>query len=355
VPETAPAEQVPPPPPPVHSGSPGRSRVLVGGAALGLIALAVVLLTLPTGETGASAAPASAKPAAPPPPPAAPTVAPGEPPPPPPPVAPAAKAASAPTTVPPAPPSTTGQINATSLPANAAWRVDGRSISRRRLKAAAGRHILEVSAPGFLSHTDTVQVSGGQQFVWSPRLAAVPRSQPKAVASAPPVSPRTSTPPPEATSKRVNVDEVGCRQNVATAAWRDAFASCLRAAQAGSATAARNIALMFQRGNAVNRSDDSAAHWFAQAARNGDGESMYQLAVSYDRGRGLKKDPAAALDWYTRAANTGHADAAYAVGEAYEKGHLGAAKDKAKALEWYRKSAADGNKDAATKVHDLER
>jgi TPR repeat protein len=354
VPETAPAEQVPPPPPPVHSASPGRSRVLVGGAALGLIALAVVLLTLPTGDTGASAAPASTKPAAPPPP-AAPTVVTAEPPPPPPPVAPAAKAASAPTAVPSAPPSTTGQINATSLPANAAWRLDGKPISRRRPKVSAGRHILEVSAPGFLSRTDTVQVSGGQQFVWAPKLVAVPKSQPKVAASAPPVSPRTGTPPPEAASKRGNVDEVACRQNVATAAWRDAFASCLRAAQAGSAVAERDIALMFQRGNAVNRSDDSAAHWFAQAARSGDGESMYQLAVSYDRGRGLKKDQSAALDWYTRAANTGHADAAYAVGEAYEKGHLGAARDKAKALEWYRKSAADGNKDAANKVRELER
>lgn len=220
-------------------------------------------------------------------------------------------------------------------------KVDGKPTSRRRLAVTVGRHILDVSQPGYLPRTDTVQVTAGQHFAWSPKL--VPARPSKVAAVAAP------------TLKGGGADDAACRQNMASASWRDAHGSCTRAAQAGSAVAQRSVALLFQRGNGVDRSDDSAARWFAQAARNGDREAMFQLAVAYDRGRGLKKDQAAAFDWYSRAGNAGHAEAAFTAGEAYEKGRFGVAKDKAKALEWYRKAAAQGNKDAANKVRDLAR
>jgi hypothetical protein len=245
---------------------------------------------------------------------------------------------------PPAPAPEPAAINATVVPRTAALRLDGKAVSRRRFTVGAGRHILDVTEPGYLPRTDTVQLAVGQQFTWTPKLVAAPQS--RAVGQPPPAEPAV---------KRGNVDDAACRQSVASASWHDAFASCMRAAQAGSAVAQRNLAAMFQRGNGVNRSDDSAAHWFAEAARNGDGESMYRLALAYDRGRGLKKDQGAALDWYTRAGNAGQADASYAMGDAYEKGHLGVTKDKTKALEWYRKAVTQGSKDAATKVRELAR
>ena len=220
-------------------------------------------------------------------------------------------------------------------------KVDGKPTSRRRLAVTVGRHVLDVSQPGYLPRTDTVQLTAGQHFAWSPKL--VPARPSKVAAVAAP------------TLKGGGADDAACRQNMASASWRDAHGSCTRAAQAGSAVAQRSVALLFQRGNGVDRSDDSAARWFAQAARNGDREAMFQLAVAYDRGRGLKKDQAAAFDWYSRAGNAGHAEAAFTAGEAYEKGRFGVAKDKAKALEWYRKAAAQGNKDAANKVRDLAR
>ena len=222
-------------------------------------------------------------------------------------------------------------------------KVDGKRTSRRRLAVTVGRHVLDVSQPGYLPRTDTVQVTAGQHFAWSPKL--VP-ARPSKVSAAPAPAP---------TLKRGGADDAACRQNMASASWRDAYGSCTHAAQAGSAVAQRSVALLFQRGNGVNRSDDSAARWFVQAARNGDREAMFQLAVAYDRGRGLKKDHAAAFDWYSRAGNAGHAEAAFAVGEAYEKGRFGIARDKAKALEWYHRAAAQGNKDAANKIRDLAR
>jgi hypothetical protein len=345
VPDPAPVDQVPPSPPVADPGVPGRNRIVVGAAGLGLIALAVVLLTLPTGEQTRTAAPppnATRSPAVPAgaAPPVTPAVAPPSPV-----SAPAQTTPTLKTTPPPspaaAPPATADIAIAASLPRNAVIKVDGKSMARRRLTVNVGRHVLAISQPGYLSRTDTVQVSAGQHFVWSPNLVPAPQRNVAAV--------------PEPAPRRGSADEVACRQNMESASWRDALGSCLRAAQAGSAAAQRSVAALFQRGNGVTRSDDSAARWFAQAARNGDSEAMFQLAVAYDRGRGVKKDQVAALDWYTRAGNAGHADAAYAVGEAFEKGHLGVPKDRAKALDWYRKAAALGSKDAANKVPKLER
>jgi TPR repeat protein len=203
--------------------------------------------------------------------------------------------------------------------------------------------------PGRIPRTDTVQLKPGENYTWSPRLA--PLQQQQAVASKPGAATQRS--PSEPALKRGNPDEASCQQTMTAGAWGGAYASCARAARAGSAGAARDVGLLFQRGTGVGRSDDSAAHWFGEAARAGDGESMYQLALYYERGRGVKKDQAVALDWYTRSANTGLANAEYALGQVYEKGHLGMAKDKAKALVWYRKAAAQGHKDAAARVHDL--
>jgi TPR repeat protein len=242
-----------------------------------------------------------------------------------------------------------GSINASSLPRGASLRVDGKATSRRRLNVPSGRHILAVSLDGYTSRTDTLTVVTGQTLRWAPRLEPV--HPVRTVATRPaPVEPPAAPP-----ARRGNPDEAGCRQAMASSGWRDAYAACGRAAQTGSAPAQRSIAVLFQNGHGVRRSDDSAARWFAQAAHGGDTESEYQLAIAYEHGRGVPRNQGAALDWYTRAATAGLAAAQFIVGEAYEKGHLGASKDKGKALEWYRKAAAQGNKDAANKVRDLER
>lgn len=310
---------------------PGRDRVVAAGTAVGLVVVAIVLLTLPPGDLPK---PAVTTPAAvqhqtpvidtP----AAVVATPPQLPPPPPPIPPAAAKP------------TTAEIVASALPKGSVVRVDGRPVSRRHVTVSAGRHVVQVTAAGFVPRTDTLQLSAGQKLAWAPALVALPPAKPGAVE--PPV-------------KRANPDDAICRQELANSNWREAFAACVRAGQAGSTLAARSVATMFQRGDGVRRSDDSAARWFGQAARSGDALSMYQLAIALERGRGVAKDQAAALDWYTRAANAGNADAEFAVGEAYEKGRLGVTKDRAKAVEWYKRAAAQGHKDAASRMRDLQR
>lgn len=339
--ETAPAEQVPPPPPP-EPQFPARNRIIVGGAGLGLAVLAVVLLTLPTGEIAPGAVPHSIATRSPRPvlPPAAPPATPTgiQAPPPLPPALPVAPPPSAPPTRP-AP----GSIVVTGLPRAATVRVDGKRLSRRRAAVAPGRHILELSLTNYAPVRDTVLVDAGQSFIWSPKLVRTATAKIAAVTKRPPPAP----------ASRSKLDEAGCQQQMAARAWAGAYQVCVRAAHSGSASSAGFVGLLFQHGNGVRRSDDSAAAWFTIAARGGNAGAMSQLGDAYERGHGVHKDQAAALDWYTRAANAGDAAGQYALGQAYEKGRLGMPKDRAKALQWYRKAATQGYKDAATRVHRL--
>lgn len=334
----------PPPAPPLSEPRfSGRSRLLTAGAALGLVALAAVLLTLPVSDQAPAAAVA--------PPPAAtvpvqvaatPTPAPVTQPPP----------AATPPPASPATPAPTATINASALPRGAVLRLDGKRTARRRLTATAGHHVLEVALEGYVTQEDTIELAARQAFVWSPELKRVPA--PKSVATHPAPAPAPPPPPPEPPPRRTNPDEATCRTAMASASWRDAYPACGRAATAGSIAAARSVAMLFLNGNGVRRSDDSAMHWFDRAARGGDAESMYELGVGFEKGHGVDKNQATALDWYTRAASAGNATAQFVAGEAFEKGRLGAPKDKARALDWYRKAAAQGNRDAAAKVRELD-
>jgi hypothetical protein len=307
--------------------------------AIGLLALIVGLLTLPTDLPAAGTLA--------PPPIAVATPAPAAPPPTPAPVASSAAVVAAPSS----PATEPASLILRALPRGAIARVDGKAVVSRRLVVQPGRHILELTIVNYAPVLDTVLVGAGQRFVWTPKLV---RTAPAKIAGVtkPPQSETRPAPAP-VPPRRTNRDEAGCQQQMAAATWADAYQSCVRAARSGSASSARSVGLLFQHGNGVRRNDDSATAWFSVAARGGDAGAMFQLGDAYERGRGVRKDQAAALDWYTRAASAGDAAGQYAVAEAYEKGRLGTAKDRAKALQWYRKAAAQGYKDAALKVHDL--
>jgi hypothetical protein len=227
-------------------------------------------------------------------------------------------------------------IRITGLPAGAEIRVDDRIRPGRSLTLAPGRHVLTVSVAGYLPRTDTMTLQAGETINWSPAL-----------------TPEPPKPQPAAAAKPVTPAGPACAASVQSEQWGAAFESCMRESLAGNAAAKRNLAMLYERGRGVTRSEENAARWYESAATAGDRDAMYLLAQRYERGRGVKKDPALALQWYARAGDAGLATAQYTLGEIYEKGRLGAAKDKAKALEWYRKAAAQGNKDAADKVRDL--
>lgn len=346
------ADDQPPPMPPLRDRTefPARRRLAVGAGAVGLIALIVVLLTLPVNdESGGTAAPAVPPSRTGPPPPTAvlppPAAAAAAPPP---------AIPAAPLVAPAPPPPGTGAasratINASGLARNAILRVDGRLVARRRFTLMPGRHVLEATLAGHRPFRDSVLVQPGQVLAWTPTLVPLPATR-----AAPPAPRPSSRPVPEAPpQRRPPSDEASCLQQLNVNAWSAALPVCTRAARAGSGRSARAIALLYQRGDGVHRSDDSAAAWFGIGARAGDASSMYQLGSAYEHGRGERKDQRAALDWYTRAADAGDPGAQYAVGEAFDKGRLGASRDRGKALQWYRKAAAQGQSDAERRLREI--
>ena len=166
---------------------------------------------------------------------------------------------------------------------------------------------------------------------------------------------KSAKPEPKKPANATRVRASQCEQLAAAAQWNDAFDACVKEAAQGKRAAQRRLALLYLEGRGTGRNESQATKWFADAANGGDVESMFQLAVSLERGRGTRKDPSVALGWYTRAGDEGHAAAQYALGQAHEKGRLGVKKDKRKALEWYRLAADQNYSDAEKKVRDLSR
>lgn len=265
------------------------------------------------------------------------------PPPAPPPVAPSKPAAS-----PPAP--TTGIIATAGLRRGVTWTIDGQVSAHRPAVVTPGRHILTLSAPGYLTAVDTVRIRRGDTVHWNPRLAPQPVVHRVAASPAPPPPP----PPPHTRSKpATSPTDAACTQAFDAQQWDAAFTACSQSAQGGSVTAQRDLGELYRRGHGVHHDDAAAVGWYQRAAQANDGEAMYQLGDAYEHGHGVQKDERTALDWYTRASNHGSPDAAYALGEAYEKGHLGLAKDRARALTWYKLAATQHFRDADDKVRQL--
>ncbi len=336
-PAPRPGPAAPPPLPPAAAGMSGRNRLMLAGVLAVAVATALIVISLPK-SAPAPIAPAPVVDSVPPAPrvntPAAvvqrpeSTVSRAAPPP---------VVATAPVAARPK----DATIRIAGLPQGAEIRVDDRIRPGRSLSVAPGRHIIAVSLGGYLPRTDTLRLRPGEAYTWAPTMVG---DTPKAVVRAPDSRP---APKPVASSGPT------CAASVQSEQWPAAFESCMREALAGSASAKRSVALLYERGKGVARSDESAARWLEDAANAGDRDAMDQLAAWYERGRGVKKDQAAALKWYTRAGDAGQVSAQLTLGETYEKGRLGVIKDKAKALDWYRKAAAQGNKAAADKVRDL--
>ena len=212
--------------------APGRNRAVVAGTAVGLVALAVVLLTLPAETSRPRRRSRDSTFAAPP----------------------AGSRAGTTTsghtvtgrTWRPGSGDNRAAATATSSTAASACRhhrtnrndrrdavaagriaqVDGRLVPRRRLTVASGRHILAVTVAGYAPHADTVQLKPGEVFTWSPRLVAIPL--PKVVAA--PAPPPVSKPPADG-GRRGSADDVACRQDMNSASWLGAYGSCTKAAR----------------------------------------------------------------------------------------------------------------------------
>ncbi len=116
-------------------------------------------------------------------------------------------------------------------------------------------------------------------------------------------------------------------------------------AEQGLPFAAYNVALLYTKGQGVQKDPAEAAKWYRVAADKGIPEAQYNLGLLYSTGSGVPKDEKQAADWFEKAAQKGDSNAANNIGELYESSE-GSLHNPAEAEKWYRKSAEEGNADA---------
>jgi localization factor PodJL len=84
----------------------------------------------------------------------------------------------------------------------------------------------------------------------------------------------------------------------------------LKAAEAGNARAAHNLAVMDAEPAGDEPDYVEAAKWFRKAGEFGVRDSQYNLAILYARGLGVEQDLRQSWMWFSLAAQQGDADAA---------------------------------------------
>jgi hypothetical protein len=124
-----------------------------------------------------------------------------------------------------------------------------------------------------------------------------------------------------------------------------------------SVESAHKLALIYEypaQSNGLVPIDVVAAYeWFKAAASNGHVTSMAELALCYELGCGVDRSDEEALEWYTRAANAGHSAAHYSVGEHFEEAR-GVMMDHEEACLWYYRAAVLGEEDGVGGLRRLE-
>ena len=133
------------------------------------------------------------------------------------------------------------------------------------------------------------------------------------------------------------MEEIGRRliQGVGVAKDLQAGAGwLLRAAEAGSAQAAFNVGVMYERGFVVERDSGRAVEWYRKAADGNMPAAKHNLALLLRDGKGAPRDAKRAIELLHSAARQGMAASMFSLGDMYERGDAGS-KDPAAALAWF--------------------
>lgn len=134
--------------------------------------------------------------------------------------------------------------------------------------------------------------------------------------------------------------------------FKTAFTEMKEAAEAGDATAANNLGVMFSTGRGTDPNPEEAVEWYRKAAAKGDDEAQFNLGVAYEQGQGVPQDYAAAARWYRLAAEKGNPSAQYNLGALMFR-NLGGTYPPQEALKWYRAAAAQGDVSAMKSLGDM--
>jgi TPR repeat protein/peptidoglycan hydrolase-like protein with peptidoglycan-binding domain len=108
----------------------------------------------------------------------------------------------------------------------------------------------------------------------------------------------------------------------------------LRAAQAGSPTAAFNVGVMYERGFVVERDSAKAVEWYRKAVDGNVAVAKHNLALLLRDGKGAPRDGNKAIELLRSAALQGMTASMFALGDIYERGDA-ASKDIPLALAWF--------------------
>jgi localization factor PodJL len=139
----------------------------------------------------------------------------------------------------------------------------------------------------------------------------------------------------------------GVEQNLATAAeWYQ------RAAAGGVAVAQYRLGSLLERGQGVQKDLSAAATWYQRAADKGNVGAMHNLAVLMSEGVDGQPDYAKALQWFLAAGDYGVKDSQYNLGVIYARG-IGTTRDLVESYKWFAIAAAQGDADAATRRDEV--
>ncbi len=108
----------------------------------------------------------------------------------------------------------------------------------------------------------------------------------------------------------------------------------LRAAQQGSAQAAFNVGVMYERGFVVERDSTRAVEWYRKASDADLPVAKHNLALLLRDGKGAPRNGKEAIELLRSAARQGMAASMFSLGDIYERGDA-APKDPAAALAWF--------------------
>lgn len=123
--------------------------------------------------------------------------------------------------------------------------------------------------------------------------------------------------------------------------FNEAFGLMLQSAEAGNSQAEDGVAVMYSRGEGVEKDSHSAASWYEKAALQGQPEAMKKLGDYFYEGVGVEQSDAKAFQWWLKAAQDGFSPAYTSLAECYRDGLLGVKRNYKQAVVWYQKAAND--------------
>ena len=132
-----------------------------------------------------------------------------------------------------------------------------------------------------------------------------------------------------------------------------AFKQCMPLAEQGDGEASFIISSLYTQGG-INRPANlgKALTWLTRSAEQGYGPGCYNLAVLYERGEVVERDDSTAFKWYLRGSEQGDVPSQLKTGIAYLKG-VGTEQSLNQAGRWLGHAAAAGDQSAQTTLAAL--